>query len=173
MINKQQMKSRLSIDWLIREFRAAAKYRNERLADGSRDNWAIHCAEWAFEHLAARVKYGMWARALRKPNNSAEFSVRAHVAYRRDPKVKLRIEHVAPRRALTIMAIECVTKNESNKPLLRLIATHYRVVILLPEEQRRLDLQNRSRIDRHRLRKAGIKVVVSQSRKRGVKNEIA
>jgi hypothetical protein len=60
-------------------------------------------------------------------------------------------------RELTCKAIE-KTKYKSDGPLLRLIKTHYRLVLLTPEETIKLNRQNRSKIDPDRLAKAGIKM---------------
>jgi hypothetical protein len=147
---------------LIKWFRIAAESRNKLLKAGATDNvGAIHSATRILEILGSQLKY----KDVGHINNLrhwpyAEFSVKAKAAYRRGQRVLT--EHVSPMRELTCKAIE-KTKYKSDGPLLRLIGTHYRLVLLTPEETTKLNRQNRSKIDPGRL--AGIKMAPVPSRR--------
>jgi hypothetical protein len=154
MIKPQR--SKYTVSGLTSSFRLAAEFRNAALRRGTTDNiGAIHSAERVLFHLAPLVVYGTFLpKQLRR--NPKIWSIKAKAAARRGERTE--IEHVAPHRALTIKAIELVTKHKSDEPLLRLIRKHFRLVVLTPDERSHLDRQNRSTIDPRRLEKAGIKM---------------
>jgi hypothetical protein len=144
---------------LIGWFRRTAKFCIEMRKAGCPDNiCAIRAATTLLEVLAHRVVLGVNAKTnahLRK-HPSVKWSVKARAADRR--KEATQIEHVAPRTALSLKAIELVTKCKSDAPLLRLLKRYYRLAVLTPDEARELDRMNRSKLDLRRLEKAGIKM---------------
>jgi hypothetical protein len=150
------------IPQLIRMFRLAAKLRNEMIAANFTDNGgAIHSAERILNILGQRLNYpGLSHIAHLRHHKDAEFSKAARAAFRRGELVY--IEHVAPLRALTCLAIE-KCKSESNAPLIRLLRRHYRLVLLTNDEARALNRRNRTKMEQDRL--FGIKMVDRGSHK--------
>ncbi len=125
---------------------------------GNRDQLAAApaAAERVLFHLAPLIKYGTFLPKQLRRHPKVAWSVKAKAAARRGEETH--IEHVAPHRALTLKAIELVTKHKNDEPLLRLIRKHFRLAVLTPDERSHLDRQNRSRMDARRLEKARIKI---------------
>lgn len=146
-------------DNLLPMFRKAASLRNEMLSAGFTDNGgAIHSAERILDILGSRLNYP----GLSHGNNlrdypDAEFSPAALDAHERGEKVL--IEHVSPHRAFTRRAIEKIGGGASDEELTEYIKRLYRLVLLTPEETKRLNRINRSRMTPDRLGEAGISLV--------------
>ena len=140
---------------LIPAFRLAAKLRNEMRAVGFTDNGgAIHSAEKILNILGQRLVYP----GLSHQNNlctypKGEFSAKARAAYARGEKVK--IEHVSPVRDFTRRAIEKIDELDDDG-FAKFVKTHFRLVLLTPEEQAQLNRKNRSKMSDDRL--AGIEM---------------
>jgi hypothetical protein len=145
-------------DNLIPMFRKAATLRNEMIAAGFTDNGgAIHSAERVLNLLAQRIKYpGLGHINDFRKFEGAEFSVEALTAYKKGGQVL--IEHVSPIRAFTRRAIELVGRHATDDELIAFIKSHYQLVLLTPEETRRLNKQNRSKMAVDRLKDAGIQL---------------
>ena len=143
---------------LIKMFRKAAVFRGEMLAAGFTDNGgAIHSAERILDILGHRIKYpGLSHGNNLKHLRGAEFSVEARRLYNAGGRVL--IEHVAPLRHLTRMAIEKLNAGANDKQLEAFVRRHYRLVLLSPEETKALNRHNRSAVTKDRLAEAGIKM---------------
>ncbi len=145
-------------DNLIPMFRLAAKLCIAMRAEGFTDNGgAIHSAERILNLLGLCLKYPEISHInnLRKCRQ-AEFSVDALAAFKRGEKVL--IEHVAPVRDFTRKAIEQLQCGATDAEFERFVRKNYRLVLLAPDEALRLNRLNRSKMDRHRLSKAGIRI---------------
>ncbi|HWH60448.1 MAG TPA: hypothetical protein VN682_22670 [Terriglobales bacterium] len=144
---------------LIKMFRKAAALRNEMIAAGFTDNGgAIHCAERILDILGQRLSYpGLSHGNSLKHYPRAEFSDAAWELHTKGEAVL--IEHVAPRRHLTQMAIERV-QTATDAQFRAFIRRHYRTVLLSPDETLRLNRLNRSVVHSNRLGQAGITVAV-------------
>jgi hypothetical protein len=156
---KSHRRSKYTITGLTSSFRLAAKFRNEANQQGTTDNiGAIHSAERILnESLAPLIVYGAFDPKQLRRHPKVRWSVKAKAATRRGERTQF--EHVAPKRALTIKAIELVMKSKNDEPLLRFIKRNFRLAVLTPDQRSHLDRHNRSRIDPKRLEKAGIKIV--------------
>jgi hypothetical protein len=143
---------------LIAMFRKAAAIRNEMRDAGFTDNGgAIHSAERILNILGLRLKYPGLAHINNLRNyHSAEFSTEALKLHQGGGKVL--IEHVAPTRHLTRMAIDQIDRGVTDAQFTAFVKRHFRLVLLSPAETQRLNLQNRSTVSRNRLRQAGIRV---------------
>jgi hypothetical protein len=148
-------------DLLIKMFRKAAALRNEMVAAGFTDNGgAIHSAERILDILGQRLNYpGLTHGNALKHYKHAEFSDAAWELHQ--TKKAVLVEHVAPRRQLTQMAIEKI-QTASDAQFKAFVRRHYKTVLLSPEETTRLNGLNRSRVCSNRLSEAGIKVTVRQ-----------
>jgi len=143
-------------DTLVRMFRKAAVFRNEMREAGFTDNGgAIHSAERILNILGQRLNYPGLSHInnLRK-HAGAEFSLDAFA--RHESGARVLIEHVSPLRHLTQQAIDKIL-NESEDAFLAFVKSHYRLVLLTPEEMAGLNRSNRSKIDPRRLEFAGIR----------------
>jgi hypothetical protein len=146
---------------LIKMFRKAARLRNEMLAEGFTDNGgAIHSAERIINLLGLRLNYPNLSHG----NNlrlypGAEFSIKALAVHKAGGKVL--IEHVSPIRDFTRRAIVNLDEGASDEQLEEFVRSHYRLVLLTPEETLHLNKHNRSRMVPDRLDLAGIKLVQS------------
>ena len=146
-------------DLLIQMFRKAAALRNDMLAAGLTDNGgAIHCAERILDILGQRLNYpGLSHGNALKHYKHAEFSDEAWKLHQ--AKRTVLVEHVAPRRHLTQMAIEKI-ESASDAQFRAFVKRYYKTVLLSPDETLRLNRLNRSTVCTNRLRAAGIKVAV-------------
>lgn len=146
-------------DLLIKMFRKAAALRNEMVAAGFTDNGgAIHCAERILDILGQRLNYpGLSHGNKLKHYKKAEFSDEAWALHQ--AKKKVLVEHVSPRRHLTQMAIAKIGTS-SDAQFKAFVKRHYKTVLLSPDETRRLNRLNRSRVCSDRLTDAGIEVTV-------------
>lgn len=144
---------------LISMFRKAAALRNEMVAAGFTDNGgAIHSAERILNLLGLRLIYPGLAHINNLKNHrGAWFSTEALELHQAGSKVL--IEHVAPIRHLTRMAIDEITRGVTDTEFESFIKRHFKIVLLSPAETGRLNKQNRSTVARSRLRKAGIRLV--------------
>ena len=139
-------------------FRMAATLRNKMIAAGFSDNGgAIHSAERILDILGLRLNYP----GLNHINNlreypEAEFSVSAKRAHARGEKVC--IEHVSPRRDFTRRAIEQIDRRVSDQQFLNYVRKHYRLVLLTEKETKHLNNINRTKVEKNRLKTAGIKL---------------
>lgn len=157
MMTANPQRSKYTIDGMTRSFRLAAKQRNAANQVGTSDNiGAIHSAERILWHLAPLHVYGTYNHKQVMKQNPTIWSVKARVAAGRGKRTE--IEHVAPHRALTVRAIDLVTKHKSDEPLMRYLKRVFQLAVLTPDERAHLDRQNRSTIDPKRLQKAGIKL---------------
>jgi len=146
-------------DLLIKMFRKAAALRDEMVAAGFTDNGgAIHCAERILDILGQRLNYpGLRHGNALKHYKDAEFSDEAWELHQKQ-KVVL-VEHVAPRRHLTQMAIAKI-RTATDEQFRRFVKRHYKTVLLSPDETLRLNRLNRSKVCSDRLSVAGIRVAV-------------
>lgn len=146
-------------DLLIKMFRKAAALRNEMVAAGFTDNGgAIHCAERILDILGQRLNYpGLSHGNGLKHYKNAEFSDAAWELHQTNRAVL--VEHVAPRRHLTQMAIEKI-QTASDAQFRIFVKRYYKTVLLSPDETLRLNRLNRSKVCSNRLSAAGIKVSV-------------
>jgi hypothetical protein len=77
-------------------------------------------------------------------------------AYKRGGRVLN--EHVSPIRAFTQKAIELIDDGKTDDDLIAFIEKYYRLVLLTPEETKRLNRQNRSKMADDRLEAAGVEL---------------
>lgn len=144
---------------LIPMLRLAAEMRNQMVEANFTDNGgAIHSAERILNILGVRLKYP----GLSHINNlrffeGARFSEAAMAAHRRGERVQ--IEHVAPLRALTRLVIQEIDDGATDAELELFVRSHFELALLTPEERRRLDGINRSKMGPDRLEKAGINLI--------------
>jgi hypothetical protein len=87
---------------------------------------------------------------------TAEISVAAHAARRRGLPVVA--EHVVPQRAYAWLICDLIEGGASDAALIKHIRANFRLVTLTPEEPRKVDQKNRSRITKDRIADAGIKL---------------
>jgi hypothetical protein len=135
---------------LVPMFRLAAKLCKRMRRAGFTDNGgAIHSAERIMNILGLYLVYPDLGHInnLRK-YDKAKFSAKARRAHNRGDPVL--IEHVAPVRALTRLAIEKIDTMD-DAAFVRFVKRHYRLVLLTPEETIRLNRTNRSKMHVHRL----------------------
>ena len=149
-----------SPDKLVLMSRKAASLRNEMIAAGFTDNGgAIHSAERILDILGQRLNYpGLNHINSLRDYPGAEFSIAALHVHQRGEKV--RIEHVSPTRALTRRATAELDEGASDKEFIEFVRQHYRLVLLTLEETRRLNRNNRSRMEPDRRSQAGIEVAL-------------
>jgi len=149
-------------DVLIKMFRLAAALRNEMLAAGFTDNGgAIHSAERILDILGQRLNYpGLKHGNALKHHKNAQFTDAAWKLHQ--SKKPVYVEHVAPKRHFTQMAIAKIER-ATDAQFRAFVKRHYKTVLLSPEETLRLNRLNRSRVCTNRLREAGIKVAVRRS----------
>ena len=141
-------------------FRKAASLRNEMIDSGFTDNGgAIHSAERILDILGLHLNYPGLSHINNLRNYpGAEFSFAALEAHERGEKVL--IEHVSPHRDFTRSAIAELSKDSSDEEIIAYVKRNYRLVLLTPEETKRLNKMNRSRMTAKRLGEAGIEIVV-------------
>jgi hypothetical protein len=144
---------------LIPMFRLAAKLCSKEMRDaGFTDSGgAIHSAERILDLLGRHLVYP----ALRHINNlrnlpAPPFSAEAKAAHASGKKVL--IEHVAPLRALTRLAIDKIENVTDDGEFAEFILAHYRLALLTPGEAQRLNRQTRSIMGEKRLERAGIEM---------------
>jgi len=148
---------------LLPMFMKAAKLRNEMLAEGFTDNGgAIHSAERILDILGQRVCYAPLPHINSlKAHPDAERTRSADQARSAGNLRDLRIEHVAPLRALTRMAIAEADKTGEDG-VLAVVKDQYRLVLLTAQEMAQLNGSNRSTISATRLEDCGIAVVAGK-----------
>jgi hypothetical protein len=124
-------------------FRKAAKFRNEMLTEGFTDNGgAIYSAERILNLLGLRLNYPSLSHGnTLRLCPEAELSIEALAVHKAGGKVL--IAHVSPIRDFTRKAID-VIKEGTDEDLETFVRSHYRIVLLTPEETLRLNKQNRS-----------------------------
>lgn len=151
-------------DNLIPIFIKAATFRNEMLRLGFTDNGgAIHSAERVLDILGQRLKYPRLGHINNYKNyDMAEFSEEALRAHTRGEKVL--IEHVSPIRDFTRKAIDIIENKLDNsddvtQKLRNFVLENYRLVLLTPDETKKLNKINRSKMAGDRLNQAGITIV--------------
>jgi hypothetical protein len=149
-------------DLLVAMFRKAAALRNEMRDAGFTDNGgAIHSAERILNILGLELNYPNIGHINNlKKSNHAVFSVEAKKCF--DNGDRVLIEHVAPLRHLTQMAIEKVADNATDDEIKTLVKRYYRLVLLSPEETLALNRLNRSTVSRSRLTRAGIRLAARE-----------
>jgi hypothetical protein len=90
-----------------------------------------------------------------KKDPNADCSVEAHRARERGEKVL--IEHVAPKRAFSRSICDLIEKHQAtDSDLINYISNNYHLVLLTPEETKKLNKINRSKMSPTRLEEAGI-----------------
>lgn len=148
---------------LIAMFRLAAKLRNQMLEAGFTDNGgAIHSAERILNILGLRLCYpGLSHLNNLRHHPSAKFSTKARAAHKAGAKVL--IEHVAPHRALTKLAIEQVEAGAGDDAFADFVRASFQLALLTQEETLHLNKLNRSKIDPDRLKSAGIRLAKSST----------
>lgn len=138
------------------------------LLAGFTDNGgAIHSAERILHLLGQRICFPELAHLnnLRKLPN-APFSEAALTAYQNGEQVF--IEHVNPHRALTRIAIEWIESGKSDEEFRAFVKENYQLALLTHEETRRLNRLNRTKIEKNRLGRAGIKLAEGVSSSSGL-----
>jgi len=145
---------------LIAMFRKAAALRNEMLAAGFTDNGgAIHSAERILNILGLSLNYPELNHINKlRHSERAIFSVEALQLHQSGNKVL--IEHVSPLRHLTQTAIEKIGQEMSDAQFEAFVREHYLLVLLSPDETKRLNKQNRSKMNPDRLNHAGIRLAI-------------
>ena len=133
------------------------------LEEGFTDNGGlIHSAERILDILGMRLRYPRLTHInLLARYDEAEFSRSALRTYRKGGKVK--IEHVAPHRALTRGAIALLDKGASNEKVRDYVLQRYRLVLLTGAEMRRLNRINRTKMSDSRLDTAEIIVRTAEA----------
>lgn len=156
---------------LIKMFRKAASLRNDMLEAGFTDNGgAIHSAERILNILGLSLKYPDISHISNvRHSKSAVFSMEALELHQSGGKVF--IEHVSPLRHLTQTAIEKIGEQMSDTQFEAFIREHYILVLLSPDETKRLNKQNRSRMNPDRLENAGIQLATAGMESKAVPNE--
>lgn len=150
--------SKYTAENLVPAFREAAAFRNRMLEYGFTDNGgAIHSAERILNILGQRIRYpGLGHINNLRNYNDAEFSQKAQEAHARGKTVL--IEHVAPLRDFTRKAIALFDGGATDEQFLEFIRQNYRLVLLTPEEAKRLNKINRTKMTPDRLGEAGIQM---------------
>jgi hypothetical protein len=144
---------------LVKMFRLVAALRNEMLKEGFTDNGgAIHSAERILNILGPLLCYP----GLTHINNlrnlpNAPFSEKPLIAHRTGEKVL--IEHVAPHRALTRLAIDKIDADMNDDDFILFIKANFQLALLTVAETAHLNKINRSSLDPNRLKNAGINIV--------------
>jgi len=148
--------SKYNAENLIRMFRRAAAFRRQCVDAGFSDNMgAIHSAERILHLLGPILVHpGMGHLNNLRKHKGAIFSEKALAVHLAGGKVQ--IEHVAPHRALTCLAIDKIQEGISDEAFAEFIKSAFQIVLLTPEETAHLNKINRSKIDPDRLKKAGI-----------------
>lgn len=144
---------------LVRMFRIAAEARTKMVNEGFTDNGgAIHSAERILNILGQRLCYpGLSHINKFRHHPDAAFSVRALSAHEAGEPV--RIEHVAPHRALTVRAIDKIVKDKAtDEQFIAFVKRNFRLALLTRDETERLNKINRSTISPKRLESAGIRL---------------
>ncbi len=143
---------------LIDMFRKAAVFRNDMLKEGFTDNGgAIHSAERILNILGLTLKYpGLTHINNLRHFDNVEFSDAAWKLHKNGEKVL--IEHVAPIRHFTQIAIDKIDKKISDAQFKAFVKRYYRLVLLSPEETSWLNSNNRSTVSLTRLTDVGIRV---------------
>ena len=147
---------------LIKMFRKAAELRNDMLEAGFTDNGgAIHSAERILNILGCSLNYPEISHInnLRK-SAKAVCSMEALELHKSGSRV--RIEHVSPLRHLTQTAIEKLGQGMSDAQFEAFVREHYILVLLSPDETKRLNKQNRSKMNPDRLNNAGIQLAIGE-----------
>ena len=148
---------------LVAMFRLAADLRKQMISAGFTDNGgAIHSAERILHLLGQRICFPELAHLnnLRMLPN-APFSEAALTAYQNGQQVF--IEHVNPHRALTRLAIELIESGKSDEEFRAFVRDNYQLALLTHEETTRLNRLNRTKIEKDRLGRAGIKLAAGVS----------
>lgn len=137
---------------LLRMFEIAASLRQKMLDEGFSDNGgAIHSAERIVDILGQRLCYpGITHINQLKTHPDAERTIAADMALRAGNRSIVRIEHVAPIRALTRAAAEKLPISGRNGVKV-FLENNYRLVLLTSAEMAKLNKQNRSVLDPERL----------------------
>jgi hypothetical protein len=160
-----------STEQLFRDLRVFALARKEVLAGGGNDNTgAIHSVERYVNLLGLRLKYpGLTHIRMYRFLPGAECSRAAYAAFKRGEPIL--IEHATPHRALARKVGDMIAAGASDAKVADHIRRNYRLAYLTTEETLKLNRQNRSRIDPHRLdgfvfvvAKAAPKVTVLRSK---------
>lgn len=125
---------------------------------------AIHSAERILDILGLRLNYPGTSHINKiSKSEHAVFSIEARKLSNKGEKIL--IEHVAPQRALTQLAIKKI-KTLNDAEFKKFIKQTYKLVLLSPEETKRLNALNRTRIAVKRLEQAKIKLEKPRSKKK-------
>jgi len=144
---------------LLPPLRLFARARNEALAAGFTDNGgAIHSVERIVDILGLRLCYPHLHHINSiKRDLGAEISEEADAARLAGQKVD--IEHVMPQRAFAQAVIAEIDRSATDAELIAFVRSAYRLVLLTPEETKRVNHVNRSRMTPDRIAEAGIRLV--------------
>ncbi len=147
---------------LTKMFRLAATLRNEMLKAGFTDNGgAIHSAERILNILGPLICYpGLTHINNLRNHPNAPFSKKALIAHCAGEKIL--IEHVAPHRALTRLAIEQIDNGMNDDEFIIFIKENFQLALLTVAETSHLNQINRSNLDPNRLKSAGIDIFAKQ-----------
>ena len=140
---------------LIPMFRLAASLCKQMRDAGFTDNGgAIHSAERIMNLLGQRLVYPELSHINKlRTLATAEFSIAARIAH--DSGEKVLIEHVAPLRDFTRMAIKSI-EGWNDDQFSAFVKEHFRLVLLTDAETSQLNKHNRSKMNKDRLELAGI-----------------
>jgi hypothetical protein len=97
-----------------------------------------------------------------KHREDAEISVAAYAARKRGEFVQT--EHVMPQRAFAVALCDLIERGISDEKLTSYIRKNFRLVTLTPEERRKVDQLNRTRITKDRIAEAGVKLMKQRGR---------
>lgn len=146
------------VEQMVKAFRLFAAARKAANDVGIPDNaGAIHSCERILNLLGMRLNYPNVGHINNQKHHSqAKFSIAAKAAYEKGDKVL--IEHVAPLRHFTQLAIKLITDGADDDALIAFVRKHYVLVHLTPDEASRLNKHNRSKVVTDRLGEVGIRL---------------
>jgi hypothetical protein len=153
---------------MLVRIRIAAEARTKMVNEGFTDNGgAIHSAERILNILGQRLCYpGLSHINKLRHHPGAAFS--AHALSAHEAGEPVRIEHVAPHRALTARAIDKIVKHKAtDQEFIAFVKRSFRLALLTTEETERLNKINRSSISARRLESAGIRLAVRRAKEPG------
>ena len=158
MPSKYNVVSKYDVHNMWEPLKLFVRARREGLNANLTDNaGSIHSVERILDIWSMRIVYPFTStRQGYKKHKDATFSEKAHLAKKNNESVHC--EHVEPLRAYSRNICELIEKNASKESVMKYVKKHFRLVLITKEEQKKLDKQNRIKVDDNRLEKAGIKI---------------
>ena len=158
MASKNDVVSKYDVDNMWEPLKLYVRARREGLNANLTDNaGSIHSVERILDIWSMRIVYPFTStRQGYKKHKDATCSEKAYLAKKNNESVHC--EHVEPLRAYSRNICELIEKNASKESIMKYVKKHFRLVLITKEEQKKLDKQNRIKVDDNRLEKAGIKI---------------